>query len=265
MNEDKLHFPFRLGTTSYIIPADIIPNVTALAGVIDDIELVLFESEKISNLPDKATIQTLCTLAEEHDLTYTVHFPLDISLCDRDEKRRIASVAHCKRIIDLVRPIDPFAYIDHCNEEPGALNSPADNVEDWIRQARQSFGELAGMVDDPRVFTVETLQYPFHVLERPIRDHGMSVCLDIGHLILKSFSLCDHYQRYWDITRVVHLHGILNGKDHVSLAGLDEKVLEELLTLMKSTSDTERVLTLEIFSETDFNDSITILRNYTDG
>ena len=264
MHKDTLQFPFRLGTTSYIIPADIIPNVMLLAGKIDDIELVLFESETISNLPDDAVIRTLRMLAEEHGLTYTVHFPLDISLCDRDEKRRIASVAQCQRIIDLFRPIDPFAYIVHCNEDSGALNSPADDLENWVRQARQSFGELAGMVDDPRVFAIETLQYPFHVLDEPVREHNMSVCLDIGHLIMNGFSLARHYDTYWDITRVVHLHGIIDGKDHASLAGLDETVLSQLLALLKATSGTERVLTLELFSESDFNDSYDILRNYTD-
>ena len=41
--------PFRLGTTSYIIPADILPNVRYLADKVDDIELVLFEADDYSN------------------------------------------------------------------------------------------------------------------------------------------------------------------------------------------------------------------------
>ena len=36
-------YPFRLGTTSYIIPADILPNVIYLSDQVQDIELILFE------------------------------------------------------------------------------------------------------------------------------------------------------------------------------------------------------------------------------
>src|ERR1035437_7731078 len=37
---------FRLGVPSYVYPADILPNVKALAPYVDDVELVLFESRK---------------------------------------------------------------------------------------------------------------------------------------------------------------------------------------------------------------------------
>ena len=46
---------FRIGTTSYIIPADILPNVEYLAPQVDDVQLVLFETDAYgSNLPDAA-------------------------------------------------------------------------------------------------------------------------------------------------------------------------------------------------------------------
>src|SRR5450830_964350 len=35
---------FRLGVPSYVYPANILPNVKALAPFVDDVELVLFES-----------------------------------------------------------------------------------------------------------------------------------------------------------------------------------------------------------------------------
>ena len=42
----KSRFPFRLGTTSYIIPADIIPNVRFPGPLIDDIELFFLNPMK---------------------------------------------------------------------------------------------------------------------------------------------------------------------------------------------------------------------------
>ena len=40
---------FRLGTTSYIIPDEILPNVRFLAGKVQDVELVLFEVDDGQN------------------------------------------------------------------------------------------------------------------------------------------------------------------------------------------------------------------------
>ncbi len=73
---------FRLGTTSYIWPAEIVPNVHRLGPLVDDVELVLFEADDYSNLPDSATVDCLRALADEHDLSYTVHLPLDLTLAD---------------------------------------------------------------------------------------------------------------------------------------------------------------------------------------
>ena len=65
----------RLGTSSYIIPADIIPNVDYLKDKVDDIELVLFESKEASNIPGPDVIGELRRFADENNLTYTVHLP----------------------------------------------------------------------------------------------------------------------------------------------------------------------------------------------
>lgn len=46
---------FRLGSTSYVWPADILPKVRQLGPRVDDVELVLFEVEGNSNLPDAIT------------------------------------------------------------------------------------------------------------------------------------------------------------------------------------------------------------------
>ena len=42
----KHRLPFRLGTTSYIVPEDIILNVRLLAPAMDAIELIFFESDE---------------------------------------------------------------------------------------------------------------------------------------------------------------------------------------------------------------------------
>ena len=52
--------PFRVGATSYVIPDHILPNVEYLAPLVDDVELVLFETDEYgSNLPDTSVIERL--------------------------------------------------------------------------------------------------------------------------------------------------------------------------------------------------------------
>ena len=60
----KKRFPFLLGTTSYIIPADLLSNVNFLGDKVADVELILFESDEITNLPDASTVKMLKETAD---------------------------------------------------------------------------------------------------------------------------------------------------------------------------------------------------------
>jgi len=94
----KTRFPFRIATTSYIYPDNILPNVQALAPYLDEIELILFESSKES-LPSDADINTLSVIGQEETLTYNVHLPLDCYLGDIDQQVRENAVATIQKII----------------------------------------------------------------------------------------------------------------------------------------------------------------------
>ena len=83
---------FRVGTTSYIIPADILPNVQYLAPRVDDVQLVLFETDEYgSNLPDAALRGQLVELGARHGMTYTVHLPLDLRLGDGGDATHVSA------------------------------------------------------------------------------------------------------------------------------------------------------------------------------
>jgi len=71
---------FKLGTTSFIFPDHIIPNVKKLGGFFDEIELLIFESQPASVLPSKADVKELLYLSQKHDLNYNIHLPTDVSL-----------------------------------------------------------------------------------------------------------------------------------------------------------------------------------------
>ena len=59
-----MNYSFRLGTTSYIIPADLIPNIEYLAGRVEDVELILFEvDDGPNNMPDESALRQMADLA----------------------------------------------------------------------------------------------------------------------------------------------------------------------------------------------------------
>jgi sugar phosphate isomerase/epimerase len=250
--------PFRLGTTSYILPDDLVPNVEFLAGRVEDVELVLFESDEVSNLPGEPALQRLAELAGQHGLTYTVHLPLDADLGRLDEAERRRAVAKCERIMRRVERLAPFAYLVHFHREPSASGGP-EPAADWLKALRRSAEDLCGLVADPQVLCVETLSYPFAWVEAIPRDLGMGLCLDVGHVLLAGESPEAYLDRYLDATRVVHLHGLRDGRDHRDLGGLAPELLRTLLDRLLGEAEVERVVTLEVFSRDDFEASMSLL------
>ena len=91
----KNHYPFRLGTTSFIYPESYIPNVKMLGPYLDEIELLFMES---NSLPSKDQINELALLAKEYELTYNIHLPTDISIGASDSSIRLHAVETVKRV-----------------------------------------------------------------------------------------------------------------------------------------------------------------------
>jgi len=257
----KGHYPFRLGTTSYIIPDDILPNVRFLADRVDDVQLVLFESADASNLPSQSTIRELAAIAGDTDLTYTVHFPLDVFLGSRDEQVRLAAVDTCRRIVELCRPLDPQTYALHFSgddpDDRGRVPSP--DMPGWLDALGRSLGALVAEVEQSRRICVETLAYPYSLIEDVVLAHDAGVCLDVGHLLRWGHDVPTHLERYADRAHLMHVHGVKNGEDHRSLADLDPALLDAAFSVMTPKHGEYRALTVEVFNQRDFETSMELL------
>lgn len=259
MNSLKGAFPFRLGTTSYIRPADLLPNAEFLRTLVDDIELVLFESDEISNLPDEPTIKALAAIARENGLTYTVHLPMDIDPASGDPQVRERSASKCVRVMKLTAPLDPFAFILHLYA-PGAARFSSAECDSWRDRATDTVSSLLAQSGvNPALICVETLDFDFSLAEPVVREHGLSICLDIGHLWRCGFSVEEYLRRYLGDTRVVHLHGVRDGKDHLDLSVLPPDTLADVISVMEDASSRPRVVTIEIFGESDLKGSLRAL------
>ncbi len=253
-----INLPFRLGTTSYIIPADILPNLHYLAGKVQDVELVLFEvDDGPNNLPTPAQVDEMNALAREHGLTYTVHLPLDLRLADDGSLRHI-SLEKARRVIECTRPLNPWAYVLHLDGKAVRANpSPADYTR-WLEQAETSLRQVGAWAGGLENLAVENLEgYPLDFYEPVFERVSVSRCVDVGHLWLDGHDPLPYLRRALPRVRVIHIHGLAE-RDHRSLAfavpGQLRAVLDELIH-----AEYDGVFTVEVFSQEDFLSSLEAL------
>ena len=251
-------YPFRLGTTSYIIPADILPNVRYLADKVQDVELVLFEvDDGPNNLPSTEVINELIALADQHQLTYTVHLPLDLRLgADGDEGH--VSLIKARKVIERTRALQPWAYVMHLDGREVKDQPTSTALQQWqthTRRALELVAEWAGGFDRLAVENLET--YPLDFIA-PVTDRvPVSRCVDIGHLWLDGHDPVPYLREALPHTRVIHLHGLAE-RDHNSLAHMPREKIDAVLAFLLH-EQYAGVLTLEIFGEEDFHSSLAVL------
>jgi sugar phosphate isomerase/epimerase len=257
----KGKFPFRLGAPSYVIPGDILANVKYLSGKVDDIEIVLFESDEIAALPDCKSVMELRSIARHDDLTFTIHLPLDIRLGCPEKRERQKSIGICLRIIERMLPLSPFGFVLHCEREAKKPSATAD-IAGWRKIIDESIDELMASGLSSKMLCVETLDFPFEFIEPVIKERKLGICLDIGHILSNRLPAEDYIHRYFNETRIIHLHGVRKGKDHCDISAIDRKFLSLLFQRFDGTEAFEKVVCLEVFNPIALDLSLSIMEEF---
>ncbi len=253
-----MNYPFRLGTTSYIIPDDILPNAHYLAGKVRDIELILFEvDDGPNNLPSVEVIDELSQIASQHDMTFTVHLPLDLKLGD-DGSTQDQSLVKAKRVIDCARGLNPWAYVLHLDGKAVRTSTDKDLIKQWQDNSVRALEIVSKWAGGAEKLAVENLEtYPLDFIQPVLDQIPVSRCVDIGHLWLDGHDPIPYLRAALPRVRVIHIHGLAE-RDHRSLAFMPQKkvraVWDELIRAQYAG-----VLTLEIFSEEDFISSMEVI------
>jgi sugar phosphate isomerase/epimerase len=238
----------RLGTTSYIYPADIITNVRRLAGKVRDVELILFELDDGPNsLPDDNTISELKSLGAGHDMTYTVHLPLDLRLASERPavSKAIRAIRNTERLL-------PHGYIVHLEGEED-LKEP-DDLKRWTDNSIRSLEIICGEVMHSGQVCVENLENHSQLMLESVLDRmPVSCCVDVGHLWKQGVNPLPFLDRWLSRARVVHMHGV-GDRDHKRLSLMSPMELDPVVEVLRERF--QGVLTFEVFSERDFSDSL---------
>jgi len=254
--------PFKLGTTSFIFPDFIVPNVKKLGRFFDEIELLVFESHPKEVLPTKDDIKELLYLSHEHNLTYNIHLPIDVSLSSESAQKRLKSSDTILEVMELFTSLTPSTCTLHL-DMPQDIKNDIQNQEKmkrWQYNIRQSLDSIISRIANPEIISIETLDYPFSFVEFFIEEFSMSVCIDAGHQIKFGYNLLETFDKHKLRTPVIHLHGVdFSGqhiKDHTSLDKLPKQYVSQIQTML---CDYTGVVSLEVFNLENLNKSLIFL------
>jgi sugar phosphate isomerase/epimerase len=250
-------FPFKIGTTSFIYPDLYVPNVEMLGAFVDEIELLLFESEPVSSLLSKTVIKNLQSLSQELKLTYNIHLPTDISISDPDPARQKQAIETLIKIAERVAPLSPITYTLHVPY--AAAGFSADHIEKWQEIVFDNLEEIVASGVVAKQIAIETLDYPLQMIAGIVTDLNLSICMDIGHLILQGAELSAVFDTFSKSISIIHLHGIENDKDHRPLNRLPEGLLDPVLGILKKFCGT---VSLEVFDFEHLQTSLNFLEQH---
>jgi sugar phosphate isomerase/epimerase len=246
-------FPFTIGTTSFIYPDSYVQNVKMLAPYLDEIELILFESTP-NSLPSKHEIKELFALSNQYDVSYNIHLPLDISLGAPESSIRHFAIETIKQVMNLTDPLSPTTYTLHLPY--GEIDFENERIKKWKERTYHSMDMLCSFGFNSRTISIETLNYPLEWVEEILIDFNLSVCMDLGHLILYGLDMKDVFNRYKNRTSIIHLHGANDNQDHQPLDLFSKSNLKPILRILKRFIG---IVSIEVFSFDHLNASLKYL------
>jgi len=240
MGKIKGRYPWRIGATSFVIPAGIEENVSYLADKVDDIQLLYFQSLSQCPMPQQVDVNLLQGLAQEHNLSYTVHLPIDIQPGSRAAGVRQQAVDEIVRLMEEIAPLRPLCHDLHLAWQPElAMEQWLHNIDDFLSRLKKDLGRERAKV------AIENIDYPFSYVRSLVLQHGFKLCADIGHGL---FFGEEPDTLFADISQAVHIHyhGVRDGKDHQAL-GPEQQACSACLGEVLHADSYGGVVTLEVY------------------
>jgi sugar phosphate isomerase/epimerase len=183
---------------------------------------------------DAGFYASVADLQQELGFVCTVHLPfLWVEPASLNEPIRQASVASLLQAVEVTRAVDVHAYVLHLwglttGLVVSELQDPVQHqavLDALMRQAGRSLTILCKNID-PADVCVENLEDALFDLALPlIKQHGVSICLDVGHLALQGSSELSFMEQHGEKVREIHLHDALvppadgrqRASDHLAL------------------------------------------------
>lgn len=225
-----------IAAPSFVWPTTVKENCYRLQGLVQEVGIVLFETEACLNYSEQDLSLDLASL----DLTYHVHLPLDLPW-----NSGVNSVMDkVKKLIDKTAYLAPKGFVLH----------PPPYREQYL----EFFQLWLDLGLNPKHLILENIEgNDLSVIWPDLLQTGNQVCLDLGHLLIFSQEHILTYQHLWDKICMLHIYGDLYGHLHNSLSLLSNKG-KSLLNQILSNLKQETIIVLEVFNPQDLQESLDI-------
>lgn len=233
----------KLAAPSWVIPGTVAENCRYLAGKVDEVGLLFFETESCLNYSSTDLPQSLA----DTDLSFHIHHPLDLPWDEGGET--VAEVVGS--LIAKAAHLDPVSHVIH----PPESGSNAGALISSFRESLDRFDV------DPEILLFENIQHnSLSGLVDHIRDCGFRVCLDLGHILAyEQQAVLD--ENLAGLVKMLHLNAPGRGGRHESLLKLDDAGLLLLGRIMDKL-EKSGTITIEVFEEKVFFESLSFLNEY---
>lgn len=230
---------------------------------LDFIEIVLFHTPQLHNIPTTRELQTLKEIQERTQSIYTVHLPASLDIASKHQDIRDKSIRMLVDIWLKTSILQPAYYVLHIPMTPPTLVSvPGQYIksvsprssDDWTSRAMDSLRQIRDRVGNESALLLENINYSPQFLEPFFKAGYGGFCLDIGHLLLGDEHVPEVMERFRDQIREIHLHGVRDYTEHLSLDVLPRDKVVEWLSCLKRWNF-QGYINLEVFSPEDLKTS----------
>ncbi len=243
---------------------DMVKNAHVLAQIVDHVEIILFHTSSLNNIPAEQEILRLNEIRRKWSITYSVHLPASLEIGALDDQRRKDSVRLISDIVLHMADLDPVYYVMHIPFSTPALvpvpglyfkSSDSKQWEHWEKRSLKALEFLQEMLPQSTKILIENINYSPCFLKPFIKNGHYGLCLDIGHLILGGEPVADILEDNFTIIREIHIHGVRGFQDHLSVSELPESLLHQCFQCLESKRF-DGIVNMEVFNPKDLYGSV---------
>jgi sugar phosphate isomerase/epimerase len=258
---------FKIGAPSIGYGENLIENVRMLAGRVDHIEILLFHTPTLHNFPSIDEIKAVKKIGDGEGLGFSVHLPASLEIASRHGEKREKSVGMAVELIHLTAELNPTHHILHIPVTPPTLTAVPgqyvttknqDKFDGWAQRAMDSLVAIQSRIGPDNRILVENINYSPVFLEIFWEAATCGLCLDVGHLMLGRESVLETARQFMPAIGEIHLHGVIEYEEHLSLSVLPEARVSQWINLLVD-ADFRGVVILEVFTPQDLETSLGML------
>lgn len=204
--------PFRIGAPSIVFGKNLLENAHRLAGMVDHIEILLFHTPTLHNVPTRAQIRAVKKVGDIENVGFSVHLPTSLEIASLHRKKRRTSVQMAAQLINWMSELNPIYHILHVPITPPTLTAvpgeyftiqDQDRLDGWSERATESLLTIYDCIDPSQKILVENINYSPIFLESFWKSGLCDLCLDMGHLMLGQERVLETTRQFMSVIREI--------------------------------------------------------------